>query len=615
MKQIVRVMAVIAGLLAVSAKADVWSDAILRIRGAVDRNNDGLWTATDYTSANCEIPDVMRAAETAPTSAKILYNMTTHADSNVRIVNREVKLGSEGRAVTRPVLYFPQPGFVDGTVNKARLQCFKLFNGGTPPITTNQWSAVFRLKPEVYTVQSSGNGSACFFHFPCRSGVRNEMRIKVGTKNGGASGLVSLTIGNSSNYELSSLLLTNDCDWAEISMTVSGSVIRVSCGQPGRLRRWVNVDVMSAVSSDNRPAGLLIPGSFRLGDCNRGSTESCDGGNADGFRGYIETVGIWDRVLSDAEVSEAFGGPSPAFFRIGEEGASQRMFAGAKATGTVTLDPDVNDQRLWPASFGVGAKIDIPFTVDTYRADLANVLRFVPREGSAHAKFAVSLDGVSLGLMPVYSRKVGAAATPSFRFLEHGLLTQGSHVLSLTCVSANGDVLPDVIELGASWCVGNGNLGPVSYDSDTAYGNKDQRNWADTYYAASQNMKDFAYYVGSPYSTDRRDKRVFWDIPDGLTGRAQFKLTYKIQGISPSGLESGRHLVTWVNGECVDTVQSAGMTRPIDIPSGLLHDGLNEIRVGFDTLADQLWGNIVLFRVEMTACEDDKDRGDVIIIR
>jgi hypothetical protein len=65
-----------AALLAMGAKADVWSDAILRIRGAVDRNNDGLWTATDYTSANCEIPDVMRAAETAPDSAKIRYNMT-----------------------------------------------------------------------------------------------------------------------------------------------------------------------------------------------------------------------------------------------------------------------------------------------------------------------------------------------------------------------------------------------------------------------------------------------------------------------------------------------------------------------------------------------------------
>ena len=539
--------------------------------------------------------------------------MTAHADSNVRIVNREVKLGSEGRTVTRPVLYFPQPGFVDGTVNKARLQCFKLFNGETPPITTNQWSAVFRLKPEVYTVQSSGNGSACLFHFPCRSGDRSEMRLRVGTKNNGVSGLVSLTIGNSSNYELSSLLLTNDCDWAEISMTVSGSVIRVSCGQPGRLRRWVNVDVMS-VASTARPTGLLIPNRFRLGDCNRGATESCDGGNADGFRGYIETVGIWDRVLSDAEVSEAFGGPSPAFFRIGEEGASQRMFAGAKATGTVTLDPDVNDQRLWPASFGVGAKIDIPFTVDTYRADLANVLRFVPREGSAHAKFAVSLDGVSLGLMPVYSRKVGAAATPSFRFLEHGLLTQGSHVLSLTCVSANGDVLPDVIELGASWCVGNGNTGPVSYDSDTAYGNTEQRSWADTYYVASQNMKDFAYFVGA-YNNVRRDKRVFWNIPKGLADRSQFSLEYKVQGCSASALSDNRQLIASINGTGVYTNAAANATRKFNIPSGVLHDGLNEITLGFDTLANSLWGNIVLCRVEMTSCEDDKDRGAVVIIR
>ena len=510
----------------------MWNDAILRIRGAVDRNNDGLWTATEYTSANCEIPDVMRAAETAPTSAKIFYRMTTHADSNVRIVNREVKLGSEGRTVARPVLYFPQPLFVDGTVNKARLQCFKLFNGGTPPITTNQWTAIFRLKPEVYTLQKSGNGSTWFFQFSCKSGERGDMRLGVRTQNGGVSGFVNLCAGNSTNNEFTDLLLTNDCDWAEISMAVSGTVFRVSCGQPGRLRRWRNFDLMS-IGASVRPTGLAIPGFFLLGDCSRGATESCDGGNADGFRGYIETVGIWDRVLSDAEVYEAFGGPSPGLFRIGEEGASQRMFAGAKASGAITLDPDTHDQRLWPASFGVGANISIPFTVDRYRAGLAYALRFLPREGSAYAKFAVSLDGTVIGYMPVHGRKAGAAAQPSFCSIRPGLLTQGSHALSLLCVSASGDVLPDAIELCGSWCVSDGTNVPVSYDSDTAYGTAEQRSWADIYYTSTQNMKDFAYFVGSNGASVRRDKRVFWNIPNGLAERAKFKLTYKVQGGEP----------------------------------------------------------------------------------
>ena len=127
-------------------------------------------------------------------------------------------------------------------------------------------------------------------------------------------------------------------------------------------------------------------------------------------------------------------------------------------------------------------------------------------------------------------------------------------------------------------------------------------------------MKDFAYFVGA-YGNTRRDKRIFWDIPSGLAGRAKFQLTYKIQGLSPAALQTGRHLVTSVNGESVDTVQSASMTRTIDVPAGQLHDGLNEITLGFDTLAQSLWGNIVLFRVEMTECEEDKDRGAVIIIR
>ena len=106
-------------------------------------------------------------------------------------------------------------------------------------------------------------------------------------------------------------------------------------------------------------------------------------------------------------------------------------------------------------------------------------------------------------------------------------------------------------------------------------------------------------------------------VSEGL-GRyllSKFQLTYKIQGLSPAALETGRHLVTSVNGESVDTVQSASMTRTIDVPAGQLHDGLNEITLGFDTLAQSLWGNIVLFRVEMTECEEDKDRGAVIIIK
>lgn len=65
----------------------------------------------------------------------------------------------------------------------------------------------------------------------------------------------------------------------------------------------------------------------------------------------------------------------------------------------------------------------------------------------------------------------------------------------------------------------------------------------------------------------------------------------------------------------MDTITAANTTHAFDIPSGKLHDGLNEITLGFDTLANQLWSNVVLFKMEMTECEDDKDLGTVIVIR
>ena len=616
-EMIVLSAALAATCLSLSASDGVWKDALLRIRGAVDRNGDGLWTPTDYANPDAvEIPDPMRRVGIAQ---KISYNMTRHADSDVRIVEREVRLGAEGRTVTRPVLYFPQPHFVDGGVNKARLQALKLFNGGSP-LTNDQWTAVFRLKPDdVYMLQkktSTGapatSASCWFFRFPV-GGTRGEMRLGLRTENANASGFVTLCTGNTTNNKKMDLLLTNACDWAEISISVDRRQVRLSCGQPGRLRRWTNHTILPATSDSNAPVGPIQPTSFLLGDTSRNSVESCDNGNADGFRGYVETVGIWNRVLTDAEIVEAFGGPGASVFRLGEEGASAGQFDGAQATGVVTLDPLAHDQRSWPVSYGAGARISIPFNVDASRAGLAQALRFVPREGSSAGRFAVKLDDVDLGVMRAYARRAGAAAEPSFLFVPAGRLAAGDHVLTLTVAGTAGAIRPDVLELTGSWGVGDGSGTDVSYDSDTRYGSTAQRGWADIYYASSRNTKDFAWYMGSPATTERRDKIVYWNVPDGLAARATFKLKYKL--INGSANISGRKIVTWINGAAVNERAAGNVTHEFDIPSGALHDGLNEIRCGFDTLANGIWLNPVIFQVGMQACESDNKFGLMVLVR
>lgn len=613
------------GASAVSA-ADVWSDALLHIRGAVDRNNDGLWTATDYTSDNTEIPDVAHAAETAPSSLKIKYGLATHADSNVRIVNQEVKLISEGRTVTRPVLYFPQGDFVEGGVNKAHQQYFYLFDGGSP-ITNDQWTAIFRLKPDgmnIYKTDGKGNpdpiGGCWFFNFPVQ-GARNEMRLGLRTETGNkASGFINLCVGNTTNNKKTNLLATND--WMEVSIAVSGRVVRLSSCIPGVMRRW-NTHTVGQGSDD--PSGILKPSLLRLGMCGRGAVESTDYGNADSYRGCFDTIGIWNRALSDAEVVEAFGGGNPGIVRLGVEGGSAKLFAGEKATGPVTLNPTEHDQRLWPASFGAGAVVTVPFSVDKYRAGKAQALRIVAQPGSAKGNFLVSIDGKSVGEIPVAACAANEVPSASLLALKEKYFALGDHTLTLTCDMADGDVKLDVVEIAGSWQAGDGTANDTSYDSDTGWAvDSTSKPWADTYYAASMNMKDCAYYIGGSLSALRRDKVIRWNLPKGLASRAKFRLTFRILGGNgaqkPGGgnySPSGRNILTTINGTLVSTQLFGNKTYDaIEIPADVLHDGLNEVRLGFDTLdVGYIWCNLYYLKLDMTSCESDWRPGMAILLR
>lgn len=613
-------MLLLVAVLPMALIAGVWNDALLRVRGAVDRNGNGLWNATDYTSANTEIPDVMHAAESAPLSTKISYSVTSHSDSNVRIVNQEVKLASEGRTVTRPVLYFPQPHFVEGSVNKARIQYFKLFNG-TAPTTSDRWSAVMRIKPEAFFLQKKAKdgsaattGSSWFFNFPGTGSGSKEMRLGVRSKDGGATGFISLCVGNTTNNEKEWLIA--DKDWMEVSIVVDGPsrTIRLSCGLPGKMRRWAT----HVVPEGSEYPETLKPTIMRFGDCARGSIESCDYGNADAFRGYLDTLGVWDRTLTDAEVVEAFGDGNPNIVKVGEDGAADRMFVGAKATGSVTLDPTVHDQRLWPASFGNGAVINIPFSVDKYRADWMQALRVMPRKGSAATHFTVRIDGDNVGGIDYPA--CGQAETPIARFLrlKSNHFTIGNHMLSLAC-ETSGDAMIDSIEIVGSWRIGDGSGNDVSYDSDTSWGvNIEMRKWADTYYASSKNMKDYAWYLGGSLA-QRRDKVIYWNVADGLAEHANYMVTCKLRsaGGAAGYTTKDRKVQMLLNGEEIDSrIIDGNCSFVTAIPSGKVKDGLNELRYAIEELPSAfVWINPYEIDIEMTDCKSDWHPGLVIMYR
>ena len=615
----------------------VWKDAYLRIRGAVDRNNDGLWTSNDFTSANTEIPNVVYATTEAPASAKIVYNVAQHADSNVRIMNETVKLSSEGREVVRPVLYFPQTEYLDGSTHKARLQCLNLFNGervdgnggkaGTYKdwFWTPHWTAVFRLKPEVLKLQTGTKGTCNFLNMQVQ-GNRNELRLGVRTEDGGQTGSLWLMAGSFSQL-LDTLPVTTD--WLEVSMVVSGRVIRFSCGRPGCLRRWYEC----TISSDTGPSGDLTPRWFTIGGIkSRTASESCDGGNADSFRGWVETVGIWRRALTDAEVVEAFGGANPSIVSIGEEGVSAKMFAGAKATGAVTLDPTVHDQRPWPASYGAGAEISIPFRFDTYSYGSDGVqkqaLRVVSQPGSAGALFRVRIDGKRAGYINLPACASDGTPVPQFLELKTSFFTQmnSGHTLTLTCESADGDVKLDNVQICGSWRVGDTSTTDISTASDmdwvtskyTASESASRTSafqWHDAFYAASRSMKDFNPYLGDRVGI-RRDKVIWWNVPKGLPTHADYRMSIRLTGAKSTIVD--KNVLVKVNGETIKTVNitgTAGFWLETDVPAGALKDGLNEIRIAIDSPARDDSINVTSVNLQMKDCTTDWKPGFSVLIR
>lgn len=598
--------------MALCAGDSVWKDALLHIRGARDFNHNGFFNANpnndNYASATVEIPDARRAAVANPNSARIWYAAATGTEasdhSNVRIVTNDVVSAAWGDATlpNQPCLRFPSENYVVNGVTYLYCQRYILF-GGLGVIGGDEYTYLARVKLNGYTYPTGSYGTSWLFNGDAASGQR-ALRFGFRTESRDTTqvGWLDVCVGNATHNVFNDVAISNAV-WAEVAFVVSGRTVRASCGMPGRIRRWQTKTFTNTTAMPSfKPAGTIY-----LGGCRSGQ----DSGNQDSFRGDIHMVGVWERALSDEEVVEAFGGPNPNLFRIGEQGCSQDLFAGAQTSGEVTLDQTVSDQRLWPAAVSPGMTLKIPFTVDKYRAGMGQVLRLLPREGSGMGVFEVGLDGKRIMDVQVRARAVGGAADPSFMFVERDLLTQGPHVLTLKLTDYGSTAVKlDVIELGGSWRAGlrDNAKGEVSSDGDSS-----GIAGADIWYAASQNMKDFVYYTGRS-SSFYRQKRIIWRMPDGVAAKATYKIGYDrlwASGTSPHAID--------LNGTELGRVENGTQRQDYTVLPGTLLDGLNEICCGYPAWTAGLgtvWVAYDSFWAEVTDCPSDKfPRGMTLLVR
>ena len=174
------------------------------------------------------------------------------------------------------------------------------------------------------------------------------------------------------------------------------------------------------------------------------------------FRGTIQSFAVWNRLLSDAEIREAFAYPRTDIMRIGMANGTGGEFVKASPDGA-KVNPD--DWYTMPSALAPGEAVDIDFSLKDHEATLPQVLRLTSLAGSAGG-LDVSVNGTAvkktLMSMP--------GATKSL-FLPGDIFRAGVNTMHLANTSP-GTVYVDALALGGSWQVGHAN------NSNAEFGNK-----------------------------------------------------------------------------------------------------------------------------------------------
>ena len=582
--------------------ASVWKDAILWYNGAVDLNNDGYWTGNvvdggiprkcDGTGAGSELPDARHGAFPSHNTQILNYatgNTYVYNNSGFRIRTNDVHFTAWGnKTVKWPCLYLPQ---APSGYKFPYSQMF-VINNSSKLITSDTWTILFRCRIDDFCAEGGNSWIWKTETDTSKGGEKKDIRIGFGRNPNNANdnkSYVKLSLGNAQPAFTDLCVQTNE--WLEVAVTVDGRAeshsIRASLACTNNVR-WYS-DWTVPYNHSNYTTNFWPTLNYFGGPRWFGNGSNGPGDGNDNFRGDIQMFAMWNRVLSDREVCEAFGGGSPNRFRLGEEDCTAEMYGGAApvAGSTVTLDPLASDKRAFPTTLTAGTTFRIPFSVDKYAADTAHWLRFSPQQGSAAGTIAVALDGRVLDAFRVSERPSGAAMKSAYLYIKGENFTIGDHVLTLTRTdNGSGSLIYDVIELGGNWHAGivdgsvedatSASVVNPTYAWGTIYA-------PDTWYADSLNLKEFVRYIGRNSSGSHRAKTIVWNLPQGAAEIFGMRMSYNCLWFGEAPLTNS--LVTTINGTPVHTnsnfVASRTVAFDIKTNSEIFRDGENTIVLDF----------------------------------
>ena len=298
------------------------------------------------------------------------------------------------------------------------------------------------------------------------------------------------------------------------------------------------------------------------------------------FRGSVQQIAIWDRMLSDDEVREAFGMPRPTIFRVGLDNGTSGEFGGTRSGATQTID----GLGLWRDAWNTMAPGDtwtVNFEAMRDEAGLPQIFSIHTLPESATADISVSLNGTSLRSRTVY------AQSRVFWPIPENKIVSGANTLTIHRNRGSGDFLLDSMELGGSFGVGaidNSNSGlssPARLTGGTSTASPSLQHWPNnllTYTTKTNNMS-------------------FWVDPD-LRDRISFDFTTSVRCFDRSATQirtGNETFKLFVNGEekwlfdQSQWINNAYTTKTISFAPGELNPGWNTMRFATEDTDTCYW--------------------------
>ena len=398
MKQIVRlgIMGAAALCLATTAYGDVYDDAIFWFRGGTNV------TANGRTAVKGDLFDSIHA------------NDPSHKNHTASIWGYE-----DCRVLRYEDVQFPCNRDDRKSVPVLHLSC-KTNTAVVGGVTTNMLFMPAWLARLGY----GGKTGGVLFGFMHESGITDNIHPAIYCPGTNTSAHTSQL----NEFRFRNLRIPTN-GWFDVSLVVSGGVVRVGIARPTTMYSRNVIEFQNATGTSvpdgdklSRPSATASNWRFFCENANTGYVEQPWGAaTRTSFLGSVQQIAIWKRALSDDEVHEAWGWPHEKVFKVGLE------------------SPNIPPGGTWTVTF-FGA---------TNEVGLAQLLTLTATAGSAVGTISASVNGTSVGSQTIFPGRTATWYVPGTAFKKGP-----NNTLTLTRTGGSGNVVVDSLSIGGSWQIG-----------------------------------------------------------------------------------------------------------------------------------------------------------------